>query len=101
MVEKPVPEKWGEGVQLPEREEREERAESGGKHVLQGAGWDARKEGFCKGVKVGEGKGHLGRLGRQGVFRGDRRGPRTGGRKRRERRWVWMVFTESERDRRG
>ena len=64
MVEKLMMEKWGEGVQLPEREERQERAESGGEHALQVAGWDARKEGFClekkrgeKGVKVGEGKG--------------------------------------------
>ena len=64
MVEKPMMEKRGEGVQLPEMEEREERAESGGEHALQGAGWDARKEGFRlgkktgeKGVKVGEGKG--------------------------------------------
>ncbi len=47
-------EKWGEGVQLPEREERQERAESGGEHALQGAGWDMRKEGFCLGKKKGE-----------------------------------------------
>ena len=47
-------EKLGDGVQLPEREERQERAESGGEHALQGAGWDARKEGFCLGKKKEE-----------------------------------------------